>query len=582
MALRLSSNLLVGISRVFHVQYTHYLNDVQQVFVNLKRNMFAMSADALVVMPAPIARMDAITVNERAVAAHHLNMPSGVDNQQLIALGWLPDLSNVSGFQDSSQSVRGNSQAISQLSLMSAQSAAEGPVIERDLLAEFEASGGLTFTSDQFDVNLGRPSNYNSNSNSTGLNSVTEKAASSAFSMMDNDFDNELAHGALGSLMSDIHMESYHDHHQVQEQPMMEDFVGQDEEVVPNLEHSPKSAKKRRNVASKKRTRKVLADPNIELTQTATTMTLQERFGVDFTVKRLTEKHQALELQKEYEELLLKPMVFDDRQWLEVTHEFDPMPKFLNVFAHLDQGTPPPKKKQRRDESMIDQDLNRLQFGVPIHQEQSLDDSSFDTAPQSDQAIEAGRAVLDASKSMQMRNTSIVPWKTGIFSASSTHNRSDLPSSVLGSHKAPSSYTFASMNGNGNQAAAAAGGSRASTSDLLNASELEMFNGIQNSEIDHSFLASNAGFEMLQPATGATLTTQEFAQQDTIDFYGYIQNLVAFHQKQDLMFNEDILQEGPTRYVACEAFYHVLELTSMNKFRVKQDRAYGVIFVTCL
>ena len=61
LALRLSSNLMVGVTRVYKQQYQFYFNDVNHVFVHLKQHLLSVGAggqggDAAVEMEQPVQR----------------------------------------------------------------------------------------------------------------------------------------------------------------------------------------------------------------------------------------------------------------------------------------------------------------------------------------------------------------------------------------------------------------------------------------------------------------------------------------------------------------------------------------------
>ncbi|KAI0296187.1 Rec8 like protein-domain-containing protein, partial [Russula brevipes] len=66
LALRLSSNLMVGVARVYKVKHDIFLGDVSACFVSLKRavrDLHALSASSHLQMGQPIVKRDAVTVN---------------------------------------------------------------------------------------------------------------------------------------------------------------------------------------------------------------------------------------------------------------------------------------------------------------------------------------------------------------------------------------------------------------------------------------------------------------------------------------------------------------------------------------
>ena len=95
MALRLSSSLMVGITRVYSQQYHFYLRmamliwirvivadfivDVNQVFTRLKRALLAMEDDVL--LPVAQAKMETITMVEAS-----LEMPTMAFDAPMVCL----------------------------------------------------------------------------------------------------------------------------------------------------------------------------------------------------------------------------------------------------------------------------------------------------------------------------------------------------------------------------------------------------------------------------------------------------------------------------------------------------------------
>ncbi|KAJ3089704.1 hypothetical protein HK102_005718 [Quaeritorhiza haematococci] len=108
MALRLTSNLLVGVARLLGAQYTFYLTDVNQVFVRLKR-AFTELQHADVNMPVATAKFDAITmdhdVDSEISREPPLILQSALDKRQ-VDFGWVIRFEEPPSSQRSSSATR--------------------------------------------------------------------------------------------------------------------------------------------------------------------------------------------------------------------------------------------------------------------------------------------------------------------------------------------------------------------------------------------------------------------------------------------------------------------------------------------
>ncbi|POG82070.1 hypothetical protein GLOIN_2v1447417, partial [Rhizophagus irregularis DAOM 181602=DAOM 197198] len=74
LALRLTSNLMIGITRVYHQQYHFYYTDVNGVWHSLQRALIEMRRESID-MIIPQARYEAITLNDDPFFEIELNIP---------------------------------------------------------------------------------------------------------------------------------------------------------------------------------------------------------------------------------------------------------------------------------------------------------------------------------------------------------------------------------------------------------------------------------------------------------------------------------------------------------------------------
>ncbi|CAG8434113.1 4730_t:CDS:10 [Ambispora gerdemannii] len=95
LALRLTSNLMIGITRVYFQQYTFYYTDVNNVWVRLRKELTAIENE-LINMPDPEAKYEAITIEDDPEFLIEISVPALRD------IGLVPDLNNKIEFSEKS------------------------------------------------------------------------------------------------------------------------------------------------------------------------------------------------------------------------------------------------------------------------------------------------------------------------------------------------------------------------------------------------------------------------------------------------------------------------------------------------
>ncbi|CAG8618365.1 7308_t:CDS:10 [Ambispora leptoticha] len=113
LALRLTSNLMIGITRVYFQQYTFYYTDVNNVWIRLRKELSAIESE-LMNMPDPEAKYEAITIEDDPEFLIEMSVPALRD------IGLVPDLNNRVEFSENSvviPSISNNNSKLSRITL---------------------------------------------------------------------------------------------------------------------------------------------------------------------------------------------------------------------------------------------------------------------------------------------------------------------------------------------------------------------------------------------------------------------------------------------------------------------------------